>query len=193
MTTPTPAPAMTAKRLAEIARAITPYPGKELFAYIDALTARVAELERERDARGEEFATALAGLQSELAAARKVEDEEVKRWVSNLQAAGGNQGTFTESERLRYRTLADLLTRLSTALKEAERVKSAALEEATHARNAAVVARRDALEEAAARCDAIAQKVFEIRMLSEDMRGFDIQPAGCAAAIRTLQTKDTTP
>lgn len=38
---------MTAERLAEIARAITPYPGKELFAYIDAITARVAELERE--------------------------------------------------------------------------------------------------------------------------------------------------
>lgn len=42
-------PAMTAKRLAEIARAITPYPGKELFAYIDALHARVTALERERD------------------------------------------------------------------------------------------------------------------------------------------------
>lgn len=77
----------------------------------------------------------VAALDQELAELRKPVDEaEVRRWVANLNAAGGNQGNFTGSERLRYRTLADLITRLSrerddaqdNALKAASRIVSGA-------------------------------------------------------------------
>jgi len=38
---------------------------------------------------------------------------EADLWVKNLEAAGGNQGSFTDEERVRFRALADLLTRLN--------------------------------------------------------------------------------
>jgi len=84
----------------------------------DALTARVAELERERDVRGEEFAIALTGLQSELAAARKVDDAEVVEAVDwLLDRAECSSVTLDPSP---MGPIAGLLTRLSAALKEAE-------------------------------------------------------------------------
>lgn len=45
---------------------------------------------------------------------------EVDLWVKNLEAAGGNQGSFSEDERTRFRALADLLTRLSARAEAAE-------------------------------------------------------------------------
>jgi len=102
---------------------------------VPALTARVAELERERDAyksgyenhraqnqeaiekmieRGER----VSKLETDLAAARKVEDGEVTEALLVLDAEykGSHFGRAAFAE-----SLMNLLTRLSAALKEAER------------------------------------------------------------------------
>lgn len=118
--TPTPAPApMTAERLAEIARAITPYPGKELFAYIDALTARVAELEQVlalAQAAANSAANRAQKAEAELAAARKVENVEIA-WLVEWLSAPLFEGEDAPPE---HQKAADAICKLSAALKEAE-------------------------------------------------------------------------
>ena len=99
----------------------------EAAAEIDALTARVAELERQvvdwtvRTGRQVERADK---AEAELAAARKVEDGEVEKRLKSLAAMHHHLGyshTLDHVDRENIKKAMDLLTRLSAALKEAER------------------------------------------------------------------------
>lgn len=52
--------------------------------------------------------------------------------------------------------------------------------------------RRAGIEEAAKRCDAIAEKIRQLRAIDPDLREFDIAAEGLAAAIRALPAKEAT-
>lgn len=148
------------------------------------------------------MASELRVLTAELAAARKVEDGEVNRWVRNLRGAGANQESFPESERLRYRTLADLLTRLSAALKEAERAEE-------RMRDALIAEQRDRgawanrAQAAEAKLEQAALIVegqsVAVNHLPPNIGGNSLatflteRDFKAANQIRALQTKDTTP
>lgn len=84
----------------------------------------------------------LRWLLTKLSAARTVEDAQVEEFIEwlRLEASwpGRDAGTVW-----RFETTADLLTRLSVAKAQAERVKQLALEEATTHRSAVVQAERE--------------------------------------------------
>lgn len=165
--TPAPAP-MTAGRLEQI-REWQPTLGSEvmrvtigeLMAHIDALTARVAELEQDKTARQSWARTELERLanvavaandrtqklEAELAAARKVEDGEVRKAIQDLL-----RPEYASSRR---NEIAILLTRLSAALKEAKADTYRLAEE--------LVSRNDTIDRLNAQCKAAEAKLESAR------------------------------
>lgn len=82
-------------------------------------------------------------------------------------------------------TLDEVVEIMAEAADEIERLRaavSAAKEEG----------RRDGLEEAAKRCEAIAESVAKMRSADVTLGEFDIAADGVAAAIRSLSTQDKT-
>lgn len=227
MTHPSSPPApMTAERLYEVREQYRSgrwgdgLP-RELFGHIDALTARVAELERERqytcEQHRDEVRKGERCVWCELAAARgafDLSESERQRLAGRINATEARKvedGDVQDAvDWLRDRAecssitldpapmgpIADLLTRLSAALKEWQTLAhGAALEcEQQKARAQAAeakleTARRDALEEAAS----LAAEYG--RAISKGLRrsaGPNDTGEQIAESIRALQTKDTT-
>lgn len=199
MTHPSSPPApMTAERLEEIRDEVNQGSHKgvpELFEHIAALTARVATLE------------------SELAAARKVEDGEVARLLQCLEfqcARYKNDAKQCPSDCPHWPGGADVVRRLSAALKEAERqvvdwtVRTGRQVERADAAEAKLETVRVALEPFAKLGGPDPTMVRAFPELPEDTVIFknsgacftagDVRRARVALGVtRALQTKDTTP